>query len=279
MPGLADIPGIEVHGKGVRDFTLPVGYVDPEGKLHDQIMLREMTGVEDDMLGNDDLPIGERVSNVLSACTVKLGDVEDPEVIRQAISDQLEGRGLPLTEQDRVAAMIFLRRVTIGDIYKFERRCPRCSTMATGRKTDLRELKIEKCPHPEKRRVKLELPRSGREVIIKVLSAQGAIKVSRLRPTQKDLKSLAILARIESLDGKPLGDPRVAVKQIQSLPQADRNKIRQAYNAMEAFVETDITVECRNPICGASWDFMLDIGQGFFLDLEGKASDAELNWL
>ena len=119
MAGLADIPGVEIHGKGAREFTLPVGYVDIAGKVHDTIVLHEMTGVEDDMLGNDDLSIGERVSNVLSSCIDKLGDLEDKEMIRRAVSDDLEGKGYPITEQDRIAAMIFLRRVTIGDLYKF----------------------------------------------------------------------------------------------------------------------------------------------------------------
>lgn len=278
MPGLTDIPGVELHGKGTRDFTLPVGYVDASGKVHDVVIMREMTGAEDDMLGNDDLPVGERVTNVLSACIEKLGDISDKEIIKKAVSDELES-GMPLTEQDRIAAMIFLRRTTIGDMYKFERRCPRCSEMAKNRATDLRELKIDKAPHPERRRVEVTLPRSGKKAILKVLTAKGAVKIGRLRPTQKDLKSLAICARLETLDGKSMDNPRTALNEVKVLPQADRNMLRQAYNAMETFVETDIDVDCRNPICGATWKFPLDVGQGFFLDLEGKISDGDLNWL
>lgn len=278
MPGLSDIPGVEVWGGGTTSYTLPVGYVDPSGKLHDEIILREMLGEEDDMLGNDDLPIGERVSAVLTACTEKLGDVTDKDVIRRAIADDLSS-GLPLTEQDRIAAMIFLRRTTVGNLYKFERRCPRCGEMAKNRRTDLRELKIEKSAHPERRRVKLQLPRSGKVAVLRVLTAKGAIQIGRLKPTQKDLKSLALIARLESLDGRQLDDPRAALHEIKSLPQADRNLMRQAYNAMEAFVETDIDVTCTNPVCGASWQFPLDVGQGFFLDLEGTVSEKELSWL
>jgi len=278
MPGLVDIPGVEVHGKGTRDWTLPVGYVDASGKVHDQIVLREMKGEEDDMMGNDDLSIGERVSSVLTACTVKLGDVSDAEVIRQAVSDDLK-LGLSLTEQDRIAAMVFLRRTTVGDIYKFERRCPRCGVLAENRTFDLRTLKIEKNAHPERRRVQIKLPRSGTDCVVKVLTAKGAAEISRLRPTTKELKSLAIVARIESIDGKPLGDPRKALAIVKELPQADRNAIRQTYNAMEAFVETDIEVECRNPICLITFTFPLDVGQGFFLDLESRLQAQDLKWL
>lgn len=279
MPGVSDIPGLEVHGKGEMDFALPVGYVDPNGKVHRHISLREMTGVEDDMMGNADLPIGERVSKVLTACITKLGDVTDRDVIRRAVWDDMEGAGLALTEQDRIAAMIFLRRSSLGDRYKFERDCPRCGKTAENRAIDLRSLKINQAEHPERRRVKIDLPRSGKTAVIKVLTAKGALEIGKLRPDQDDLKSLAIVVRVESLDGKPLGDPLGALSRIKQLPQADRNLIRKVYNAMETYVETDIDVECRNPICRYKWQFPLDVGQGFFMDLEDTVSAAALNWL
>jgi len=278
VPGIADIPGLEIHGKGVADFPLPVGYVDGEGKVHRHLTLREMTGVEDDMMGNADLPIGERCTNVLSSCVDRIGEITDKETIRKAISDELEV-GLPLTEQDRIAAMIYLRRSSLGEIYKFERDCPRCGKKAENRAVDLRTLKIDECKHPDRRRVKLTLPRSGKVAVVKVLTAKGALEIGKLRPDQKDLKSLAIVVRVESLDGQPLGDPFSAVAKIQSLPQADRNMIRKVYNAMETYVETDIDVECRNPICRYKWQFPLDVGQGFFLDLEDTVSAEALNWL
>jgi hypothetical protein len=278
MPGIADIPGVEIHGKGTADFALPVGYVDTEGKVHNHIVMKEMTGTEDDMMGNADLPIGERVSAVLASCTVKLGDITDKKIIADAISDSLTA-GLPLTEQDRIASMVYLRRLSIGDLYKFERDCPRCGTTAKNRATDLRTLKIDQAEHPERRRVKVTLPKSGKEAVVKVLTAQGALEIGKLRPDQKDLKSLAIVVRVESLGGKPMSDPLVALAKIKALPQADRNLIRQVYNAMETFVETDIEVECRNPICRNKWEFPLDVGQGFFLDLGATVSAEDLNWL
>lgn len=278
MSGVTDIPGVTLFGKGTKDFVLPVGYVDGAGKLHDTIVLREMTGAEDDMMGNEELPIGDRATEVLAACTVKLGDVTDKNIIRKAIADELD-LGLPLTEQDRLAALVFLRRTSLGDLYKFERRCPRCGTNASNRTTDLRSLRIDKCKNPDRRRVALKLPNSGKEVVIRVLTAKSATAIGRLRPSQKDLKSLAIAARIESLDGVKFNDPNAALSQMKSLPVADRNRIRQTYMAMEAFVETDIEVECRNPVCLTTWSFSLDVGQSFFLDLDGKVEESDLKWL
>ena len=280
MAGLTDIPGVEIHGKGQKDFVLPVGHIDSQGKVHDTIILREMTGVEDDMFGNDELPFGERVSAVLSACTVKLGDITDQEIIRQAISDDLK-MGLPVTEQDRVAALIYLRRTTLGDTYRFSRTCPRagCKTEARNRTLDLRSLEIKKVAEPTKRRVKVKLPSSKQEAVIKVLTAKGAIEIGRLRFTDKDLKSAALLVRLESLNGKPITDMRAGLDLIKALPQADRNFMRQVTQAMEASVDTDVEVVCSNPICGGTWKFPLDVGQGFFLDLDGEVNTQTLTWL
>lgn len=279
MPGLTDIPGVEVHGKGARTYTLPVGYVDGEGKVHNEIMLRETTGHEDDMMGNDDLPIGERVNEVLSACTMKLGTVSDPKIIRAAISDDLEV-GLPLTEQDRIAAMIYLRRTSIGDLLKFERTCPRCGGTCKNRVCDLRTLKITPVKDPTKRRVKIKLPRSGKEAIVKVLTAKGSIQMGTLRPTSKDLMSTVLLCRTESLDGKPLPEsPVEGLQIIKDLPLADRNMIRKVYNAMEAQVEDRVEVKCKNPTCLMEWDFPLDVGQNFFLELDEEVDPETLDWL
>ena len=65
--------------------------------------------------------------------------------------------------------------------------------------------------------MKIKLPRSGKEAVLRVLTANGASKIGRLRPTQKDLKSLAICARLESLDGESMDDPRMALNAVKQL--------------------------------------------------------------
>jgi hypothetical protein len=278
VPSLQDIPGVEIFGKGTKDYELPVGYVDGASKVHRNVILREMTGVEDDMLGNDDLPIGERVSNVLCACIQKIGDVSDKDTIRQAVGDDLK-MGLPITEQDRIAAMVYLRRTSLGDTYRFSRNCPRCGERANNRELDLRTLKIVPVADPAKRRVQITLPSSKRKAVVKVLTAKGSIEIGRLRPSMKDIKSLALLVRLESIDDKAVPDLQGGLNMIKQLPQADRNYLRQVQNAMEASVDTDVEVKCKNPVCGNAWTFPLDVGQGFFLDLDGEVATQTLTWL
>src|SRR5579859_3549064 len=262
-----DIPGVEFFGKGRGNFTLPCGYVDPAGVVHNEIYLREMTGTEDDILDDNDLVVNERITRVLLACTEKLGTVTDKKTIDAAISDNLGSignTGLPLTAQDRIAALLYLRRVTLGDIYKFERRCPRCGEVNKNKQLDLRTLEITSVGDPKKRRVKVVLPRSKKVAVLKVLAAKGEELVSALKPTQKDLKTCAILARLENLDDKQMTSDPECVDIVRNLPQVDRSYLIQVYTLMEGNVDTNVQVTCKNQLCGIEFEFPLDLGQLFF---------------
>jgi hypothetical protein len=194
---------VEVFGKGRGEYTLPCGYVDAEGKVHRKVILREMSGEEEDLMDDDEVSVSERHSRILAACCEKLGTVDDKKIIGSAISDTLE-RGLPITSSDRIAMLLYLRRCSVGEVYKFSRRCPRCGYMNKGKILDLRTIEITYVDEERaaKRRVEVELPRSGKKVILRVLSAATEVPVVDLRPNQKDLRSVAILARIDTLDGE-----------------------------------------------------------------------------
>jgi hypothetical protein len=273
--------------QGNNSFTLPCGYIDPSGNLHNVIKLRELSGVEDDILDSSELSINQRISQVITACTEKLGTVTDKKVIEAAISDNLAGisnTGLPLTAQDRIAALLFLRRVSIGDVYKFERRCPKCGEMNKNKQLDLRSLTITPVKDPKKRKVQVTLPRSNKMAVLKVLAAKGEEAVSDLKPTQKDIKSYAILARLESLDGKFVDSSNEsalneALDLVKKLPQADRAYLIQVYQMIEGNVDTDIQVKCKNAMCGIEFEFPLDLGALFYSSQVNKPTEAELTWL
>ena len=300
MPGIVDVPGVEIYGKGRGFYDLPCGLITDDGVAHRTVVLREMTGEEEDMMDDDELLAHDRTTGVLAACCQKIGAIDDKATIRAAIGDSLK-TGHALTSADRIAMLIYLRRVSVGDMYHFERRCPRCGYVNKGKHLDLRKLKISRVPDDRvsKRRVKVTLPRSGREAIVRVLSASQEHKITGLRLNQKDLKSAAILARLESIsvetpetdsEGKPTGktkvthqqldDPQAGMVIVKALPSADRDYLRRVYDAMEAEVDTTVEVVCSGRICNAEFSFPLDLGQSFFSNLGAKDVSVEaLNWL
>lgn len=291
MPGIVDVPGVEVFGKGRGEFTLPCGHVDETGKVHKRVVLRETTGVEEDMMDDDEMASNERMTSILSDCCESIGTIKDKEKIRAIIGDDLRV-GLPITSSDRIAMMIFLRQVSVGHIYHFERRCPRCGYMNKNKHMDLRKLEIKQVPEERvaKRRVEVMLERSGRKAVVRVLTASYETRLTELRPNQKDLRSAAILARLESLESLPdeegktvmvnLDNPHVGLTHVKALPQMDRNFLRKVYNKIEADVDTTIEILCASKICPADFRFPIDLGQAFFSNpVEEQVTDAVLNWL
>jgi len=282
MPGIADVPGVEVVGRGRGDYMLPCGAVTSDGTVHKRVVMRETTGVEEDLLGDDTVLRSTRTTDVLAACITQLGSVTDRDLIRRMVMDDVPG-GVGITSTDRIAAMIFLRRTSVGDVYKFSRRCPRigCGYTNKDRKLDLRQIAMTTVPADRvgKRRVKFQLPRSGQTVVLRVMTAKHEERLLEIRPTQKEVASAAMCARVESLGDSVFTDPTRAIAAVRELPQIDRNAIRAVYNKIEADVDTMIQVTCGNPICGAEFEFPLDIGQSFFSNPADEDSPTDLTWL
>jgi hypothetical protein len=279
-----DVPGVEVFGKGRGEYLLPCGFVMPDGKVHKKIVLRETKGHEEDMMDDDSVLRSTRITNVLTACVEQLGPVTDKKLIQQILSDEMQGAGKGVTSTDRIASMIFLRRTSVGDVYHFERRCPRigCGHMNKGKTLDLRTIKMTSVPDERvgKRRVTFTLPRSGKPVTLRVMTAKHEESLLKLRPTQKDLRSAAMCARVEQIGDEVFTDTSRAMLAVKDLPQQDRNAIRDVYDKIEADVDTTIQVQCDNPVCQAEFEFPLDIGQTFFSNPAGVGVALEsLTWL
>jgi len=273
------VPNAEIFGKGSISEKLPNGYIGPDGTLHNSIVIREMTGVEEDILDQQDKLVTDRISEILTACITKLGTITDKTVIEAAVRDTLlPGQGQALTAQDRIAAMLFLRRATVGDIYKFTRKCPGCNQEAR-RGLDLKQLTLKGVKDPTKRRVSVTLPRSQKVAILKVLTAKGESQVAELKPTQRDLKTYAIMARLETLDGKTITGSEQDINTIKNLPNADRSQLLAVYQAMEGDIDTDVQVICKNAKCNMEFEFPLDVGQLFFSNQVEKPVAEDLNWL
>ena len=284
-----DIPDLDVFGKGRGDFRLPCGYVDDAGRVFNHIYLREMMGTEDDILDDDELHISERMSRVLVNCTEKLtteatmsgapSEITDRKVIQDAICDTLE-RGLPFSIPDRTAAMLFLRRISVGDIYHINRKCIACNKENKGRHINLSSLAIHYCKDPLKRRVRVKLQRSGMEAVLRVLSASGERRVAELRPNMQNVKSIAILARLESLNGKPMaGNNEDDLNVVKNLPSSDRRLLLNPSHCLDGTIDTDLQFKCNSQSCGEKIEFDLDLGQVFFSNPEVEVKAEALDWI
>lgn len=285
-----NIPNLEVFGKGSGDFQLPCGYVDGQGRVFSRVYLREMTGIEDDIMSDDDLHLSERMSRIISNCIEKLTtsdagegnqQLTDRDLISAAVGDDLK-EGLPFTIADRMACLLFIRRISLGDNYKIDGRyCPACEKPIKNKRLNLADLEISHCKDPTKRKVRVKLPKSKKMAVLTVLAAAGERRVAEARPDAKNARSFAILSRLVSIgDHAPSGEDDADLKIVQELPRVDRIHLINIINLMEGGIETVVELQCPRAACRAEFKFDLDLGQVFFSNPEAEELSVEtLDWV
>lgn len=227
-------------------FELPCGYLAPDGVLHTSVIVREISGHEEDMLGSKAIPGGKKLAALLTRCTEQVGPFSSKEKIAEIIQD------LPVG--DRVFLLFAIRRVTLGDMYPFEEKCPECERMSVYT-VSLAEMEIKKMPTPEKRVYDIKLP-SGKTARFHVMTGREEEKMQNLDKSL-DGVSLALLARLDLLDDKP---PTLA--EVKGLGMRDRNALRDAFQEVEGGVETSVEVTCS--ACGHEFEREMSVDRSFF---------------
>jgi hypothetical protein len=272
---------VPVFGHSSEDFKLPCGYVDSSGKLHNIVVMRQMTGVEEDMMANDNLAVTERVRNILRSCCDKIGDIDDPKIVIAALEDNgdLPKGALPVTAADRLAMLLFLRIVSVGNTYRYDTTCPHCDKENKGNMIDLRTLDIKYVDDPTKRVGKVKLPRSGVEVSLKILTAKDEVEVSKLNPNQANARTLALMARIVTIGGKPLPPQFAGIELVKQMPYQDRIYLRKVFDFMEGAIDTEIEVVCSKAACEKIYKFSLDLGQVFFSPQGDTVTQDSIEWM
>jgi hypothetical protein len=202
-------------------FELPSGV---------EIVLREMTGVEEELLTNQRLiRTGDAVNQVLRNCIVKLGEKEN--LSTDDVLSMLSG--------DRLFALVRLRQVSLGDEVELDLGCPN----QTCRKRCIVNVDIEKLTvshYNEKREFEFRLPGSG--VVVRFGYLDGH-KEKRLASLDEPSISAAMLARIIDIDGKSPDK-----KAVNAMSLRDRNALRSEMARVDAGVDTVVETECE--ACG-----------------------------
>lgn len=229
----------------VGGYELPCGYL-LDGTLHTSVVVREITGTEEDIMSSGSLPGAQKVTKVLANCLESVGPITGG--MHQVVLD--------LTVGDRVYLMFAIRRATLGDEFPFTSFCPSCDKEGLYSE-DLSTLKVKAMPNPSQRIYDFNLPKSGMPVRFRVMTGADEEKLTKMKNTT-DEQSLALLIRTELLNGKPptLGD-------IKKLGMADRNFMRDQMNDNEGSLDTEIEITCEH--CSHEYKQPLDIRQeGFF---------------
>ena len=235
------------------------GYNDGQ-TLHTTYMVREMTGVEEDILAGKGDPL-TKFGHVIGNCTVSIGEIIDPKEIHRIV------RRLPAI--DRVELLIAIRRVSISDLYRFRYQCAECGHVGTAQ-VDLAKLERKPVKEPGKLIHEFVTP-SGRKVEWKIMDGEDEVWLRKARISKTwadDRLTLELLARVLKIDGTPVnrssGDGiRAAISALKALSLRDRNALRREFSEGEGDIDLDIEIGCES--CGHEWKTQVPLGdEGFF---------------
>jgi hypothetical protein len=239
---------------------LPGGFRDEAGVLHRAFVVREMTGVEEDLLGGKGSQM-VRMNRIITNCLLSLGTVSDKAIIATAV------QAMPTA--DRVAVLLTLRRLSLGDAYVLRLKCPNEDCLVEDSYTvSLGDLEVSDMAQPEQRQFETVCP-SGRRVGWHVMTGadeEWMWDVAKRRHDD-DAFTLSFLARMDTIDGEPVRRGTgakndavydLAAARVKALTVRERNDVREEVVALEGGVDTTVEFECKQ--CHHTWERSLPIG-------------------
>lgn len=202
-------------------FKLPSG---------NEIVLKEMTGVEEELLTNQRLiRSGDAVNHVLKNCILKLGDKEN--ITMEDVLSMLSG--------DRLFALVRLRQVSLGDIVEINLSCAnQICRKACNVAINIDDLPIT--PYSDRREFEFTLPSSGDTIRFGYLTGH---KEKQLALLPEPTISSAMLIRILEINGKS-PDKKV----VSEMSLRDRTALRTEMAKVDGGIDTVIETVCES--CG-----------------------------
>jgi hypothetical protein len=237
---------VEEGQSGVCTVELPTGFLDADGKLYKTVHLKEMTGVEEDILASKKMNVTHKISKIIENCVTQIGPYKQSEAgWTQKISE--------LVTTDRLFILIRIRILSLGSTLNFRFECPNEDCKKTSPQSVLLEdFKISGLRDPMLREWSGVLPRSKKTFECKVQTGGDDERQSTLLNAE-DSFSQVFLMRLSKL-----GDAAPTLKDIKSLSTFDRQFLRSQLKNNEG--EIDNTVEISCPHCETEVKHEMDIG-------------------
>lgn len=230
------------------EIELPSGYVDNEGKLHKKVVVREMSGEEEELILNADAGKAGQVLNRILDRVAKLKDAPGVKFVDS------------LLMVDQLFLLVQARILSFGKDYTFGVECTACKQNSQI-KLDLESLSFKSPKNPQIEE-QVSLKKSGLVVhfkknqgkdqpnLIKILEAKSSDKITQLLEYR--------ITKILNKEGEQL-DKAVVIKK---LPVSDRKALREAMNESEGDAETIVDYDCVH--CSHKMKVRLPIDENFF---------------
>jgi hypothetical protein len=227
-------------------LTLPAGLIADDGKLYNDVEIREITGAEEDLMVSRKVPPSKKIPLLVARCVTRLGPLKG-DAAQRAVQD--------LTSVDQAFLLLRIRQVSLGDELPYEYICPNCNTKDLFL-INLEDLEITPMPDPMKRVFDTTLY-DGTKVRWHVLTGRDEVKVAEVAG-EEDKASVGIFGRLDLLGENP-----PTLEGVKKLGIRARNELRDMFSANEGNLNTEVTFPCKR--CGDEETQDIDLTQrGFF---------------
>jgi hypothetical protein len=252
---------------GTMGGRLRGGYRDASGTVHRTFVVREMGGVEEDLLGGKGVWVA-RLNQVIGNCLISVGTITDKREIAACV------QRMPVV--DRTEILIALYRLSHGDTYDFGKlRCPDEDCGEEGPQVaSMRGIEGRDMAEPGQLEY-VTTCSTGRVVRWHVMTGADEAWMYDVGKKRRDAAafSIGLLARIAEIDGEVVvrgdGTRKVdpvfdaALARVQALTSGERRELREEIEEKEGDVDLAVAFTCAK--CKHEWEGYLPVGYpGFF---------------
>lgn len=243
--------------KSVFDgFELPTGYLDENNQNHRSVIVREITGVEEDIMASRKMPIHMRMNKLIENCVLSIGSFKQSMMGWDRVIKSL-------TASDRLFLILKIRTVSLGALFSFKTQCESCEKYSQ-QTVSLDDFVVSGIPNPMMRVWKGTLPRSGWTYTAKVQTGFDEDTLAKNKD-ESNLMTLAMMARLVELNGKQ----PVQMSDLKSMSLADRQYLREDFEKHEGDIDNEIDIAC--PHCGHEFKGSVEIASPNFFFPSGTS--------
>lgn len=251
---------------GQGPVTLPNGFLHEDTWIT-RVELREMTGVEEDLITDKQLGRdGRNLRQVLQNCITSWGS-EDGEWFDRSKSAAFMDK---LWLADQSFLLIRLRQLSLDDDMTYVDRCPREQCQHEQQfSLDLRQQPMD-APRTERPRAKYEVTTPNGKVVTfrPMLMSDQSELLTAMRESPDKMITTQLKQAVLSLDGA-----EVSYKNLRQLSLRDRQAIRRAIEDLD--VGVDNTVENTCPKCSRVYKTVLPVGSPSFFGLSATSRSSK----
>jgi len=241
---------------GITREVVEPGAADGAAKLYRTVVIREMTGVEEDIVVDSTMPSDVKLDTLLANCISAFVAEDGEKIADRAEIAKIVRSELPTV--DRTYLVLRLRILSLGHQFPFKAHCASCNT-AVNKTVDLRDLETRPALTPAKRVFEVELP-SGRKARWRIpTGVDESVLAKRVAATGgRDLMTRVLEMRVFEVDGQP-----GTFQAIRALSTRDRDALRGDIDAQEGHLDTAVDVVCDS--CSNKFEATVGIaGPSFF---------------